>query len=554
MNESKKMRTHADAIVDFFALCHRAGVHSFVACAGARNAPFVLALEYWEHAFEVHSAVDERSAAFWALGQARKTEAPVVVCVTSGTAVAECLPAMIEAHYSGAKLWILSADRPLRLRYTGAPQAMPQSELFSPFCEQIIDEDLLADWYQRFESPHRLDSWDRVHWNFRLDEPLLDDARFRRQKNSNDSASIQDVSTSRTHKLITTEPLPGPRPLVIVSTLLESSHQGVRKLLESFPRVPIFMEGPSGLSMGPAPGACIAIGDPTLAVATATSVIRIGGIPIHRVWRDLDQKFSDLPVLHYSDQSYVGLARGEVQPLSKIAELVSDMSSRSVDADWVTSIQAANDSWLMSLSQLIRDFPEAEESMVYEWMCRKLGLHASEALLVSAPKISIAPPVGIYLGNSLPVRHWDFLSGVLNHKHSPTFQASVWANRGMNGIDGQIASFFGISAGDPSQPIHALMGDLTVAYDVGALLHSTPATGSSLTIIDNAGGQIFGRLFDSKLLVNRPKINWDRLIEALGHESWMQVLHPCATETFHFHQQSVRALRKAQSIVDGGRS
>ena len=102
--------------------CAEAGITDYVVCAGARNAPLVLALveaegiALWNH-------FEERSAGFFALGRTTDTGRPCAVVTTSGTAAAELLPAVIEAHYQGRPLLVITADRPVAFRGSGAPQA-----------------------------------------------------------------------------------------------------------------------------------------------------------------------------------------------------------------------------------------------------------------------------------------------------------------------------------------------------------------------------------------------------------------------------------------------
>src|SRR5438094_6824405 len=103
------------------------GVVDFCICGGSRNAPLIAALETG------YTFVDERSAAFFALGRAKRDGKPVAVITTSGTAAAELLPATIEAYYSGAPLVLITADRPARFRGTGAPQSIEQPGLFGVY-------------------------------------------------------------------------------------------------------------------------------------------------------------------------------------------------------------------------------------------------------------------------------------------------------------------------------------------------------------------------------------------------------------------------------------
>src|SRR5258706_8231561 len=106
----------------------RRGATDFCVCAGSRNAPLLAVLGASD--LRIFSFVDERSAAFFALGRAKLTGRPVAVVPTSGTAVAELLPAAVEAHYSGTRLILITADRPSRYRGTGAPHAIEQGDLF----------------------------------------------------------------------------------------------------------------------------------------------------------------------------------------------------------------------------------------------------------------------------------------------------------------------------------------------------------------------------------------------------------------------------------------
>jgi 2-succinyl-5-enolpyruvyl-6-hydroxy-3-cyclohexene-1-carboxylate synthase len=128
------------------------GVVDFCVCSGSRNAPLIAVIE------RAYSFVDERSAAFFALGRAKRDERPVAVITTSGTAVAELLPATIEAFYCGVPLVLITADRPARYRGTGAPQAIEQEAIFGAYASRSA-----GDWNRRMP----------LHINVEFDEPLL---------------------------------------------------------------------------------------------------------------------------------------------------------------------------------------------------------------------------------------------------------------------------------------------------------------------------------------------------------------------------------------------
>ena len=111
-------------------------VTDVVLCPGSRNSPLSLALLARKD-LRVHTRIDERTAAFFALGLARVSGHHVAVVMTSGTAVANTLPAMVEAHYSHIPLAIISADRPTRLIGTGASQTIEQQGIFGVYADTV---------------------------------------------------------------------------------------------------------------------------------------------------------------------------------------------------------------------------------------------------------------------------------------------------------------------------------------------------------------------------------------------------------------------------------
>ena len=149
-------------ISELIALLQAHGVRDVVLCPGSRNAPLVHALSHYLSGATCHSIIDERSAGFYALGLALATHRTVVVCCTSGTAVANLHPAVAEAYYQGVPLVVLSADRPERWIGQWAGQTLPQPGLFSSlvreavqlpephteeerwYCNRLINEALLA--------------------------------------------------------------------------------------------------------------------------------------------------------------------------------------------------------------------------------------------------------------------------------------------------------------------------------------------------------------------------------------------------------------------------
>jgi 2-succinyl-5-enolpyruvyl-6-hydroxy-3-cyclohexene-1-carboxylate synthase len=132
------------------------GVEEFVVCGGSRNAPLIVALAD----ARTLAFVDERSAAFFALGRCKRDDKPVAVVTTSGTAVGELMPATIEAYYSGMPLVLITADRPARFRGSGAPQTIEQVGIFGSYAATATE-----NWNRR----------QPLHLNVEFDEPLIDE-------------------------------------------------------------------------------------------------------------------------------------------------------------------------------------------------------------------------------------------------------------------------------------------------------------------------------------------------------------------------------------------
>src|SRR5881409_2516833 len=116
----------------------RAGLRHSVVSPGSRSTPIALALDRHPDV-TVHVNLDERAGAFFALGIAKATRTPVAVACTSGTAVVELFPAAVEASQSRTPLVLLTADRPARLRGTGANQTIFQAELFGRYARRSLD-------------------------------------------------------------------------------------------------------------------------------------------------------------------------------------------------------------------------------------------------------------------------------------------------------------------------------------------------------------------------------------------------------------------------------
>lgn len=420
-----------------------AGVEEFCVCAGSRNAPLLAVLGASNA--RLFSFVDERSAAFFAIGRGKQHGRPVAVVTTSGTAVAEMLPAAIEAYYSGIPLVLISADRPARFRGTGAPQSIEQEGIFGGYAETSLE------------------TWSRarpLHLNVEFEEPLLDVLEHGTPNTEHGTGDAEHGTRNSEHG--TRSAAPGVRPLVIIGALAPRHRERVKAFARSL-QAPVYAEALSGLREDPELPLILS-GERMIARGNFGSVIRIGNVPTLRFWRDLETL--ELPVTHYSDLPFTGLTRGDVHPVEALPALRGER-----DEEFFARDRAA----AARFTEILEEEPASELAM-FRALSRELPAGAR-----------------VYLGNSLPIREWDLAAT----REPRGF--SCEANRGANGIDGQLSTFFGWAA--PGVHNVCVIGDLTAIYDLGApwIVRQLDAQ-VRIVIVNNGGGRIFGRVASLRAL------------------------------------------------------
>jgi 2-succinyl-5-enolpyruvyl-6-hydroxy-3-cyclohexene-1-carboxylate synthase len=432
-----------------------AGATEVCVCAGSRNSPLLVVLGTRDD-LRLFSFVDERSAAFFALGRAKLHGAPVAVVTTSGTAVAELLPAAVEAYYSGIPLILITADRPARFRGTGAPQSIEQEGIFGVYAESSLE------------------TWTRtrpLHINIEFDEPLIDGVVLQTTPHPRELPPRVTFSLPQPHRGGENVPKADAgrsraarfaHPLVIVGGLPPHHREHVREFIRTL-NAPTYAEALSGLREDLSLS-LITSGERMIARADFDSVIRIGNVPTLRFWRDLDN--SEIPIVHYSDLPFPGLTRGEVHPIEELPPLTGTREETFFARD---REQAAR------LARILDDEPLSELAMI-RTLSREL-----------------APDTRVYLGNSLPIREWDLAAT----RESRGFEYE--ANRGANGIDGQVSTFLGWC--DAARDLCSVdnvcvVGDLTAIYDLNApwIVPQLGAMRCRIVIVNNGGGRIFSRV------------------------------------------------------------
>lgn len=430
------------------------GVVDFVVCAGARNLPIIELLQsqkkltQWSH-------FEERSAGFFALGRTRATGEPCCVVTTSGTAVAELLPAVIEAHYQSRPLIILSADRPKNYRGSGAPQAIEQVDIFSDYVESSIDiegEELdLNAWSGRRP----------LHINLCLEEsPKVEITEY----------EIGDFIPTRERfqvgQLVNFLQNTWDGLVVALGGLEPEDREEVFYFLKDL-GVPVVADATSGLREACAKN-LVANPEKLIHSSMLGKVLRIGEVPVGRFWRDLEN-LKDIEVMSISRSSYSGLARESTLVTGQISRILKGVGKIDSIGDVSDLLKENTRDWGV-VDELLERYPDSEPAMI-----RAASWYA-------------AAGQAIYLGNSLPIREWNSFA------QREIFMEYIYANRGANGIDGQVATWLGWAA--ELENSCAVLGDLTTLYDMAAfsLLEQVGKGGKVLIVVNNSGGKIFSRL------------------------------------------------------------
>ena len=478
-------KTNSLLAAEVLAVLRGAGVRTLIVCPGGRNAPLVLAADASRGAFEVFNFFEERSAAFFALGRIRRDNRPVAVITTSGTAAAELLPAMLEAVHGSWPLIAVTADRPRKLRGTGAPQTIDQTPLFAAARVPVIDID----------APGQLSDLPRgaVHLNVCFDEPLAT-APVALSPGTAGTAVSPDAWMSedeaRGHWRDFFERV--RNPLVLVSSLTADEARTVAPWLAALSS-PLYLEEVSQLrGHRNLQEFSLHAGERILSSpecrAACDGVLRIGGVPTPRIWRDLEDDAR--PVLHISRAPFPGLARkSAVVPLTHFRTLTDDEAPSGGD----NAVLFARDRHIAQ---------DTTELLMGESHC--------EATLVRAAAEKFAKNARILLGNSLAIREWDLAAPRL--ESGRTF----FGNRGVNGIDGLVSTALGLAGTD--RPAAALIGDLSALYDMAGLWPAAQLEGADITVavINNGGGKIFDRMFKNASFLNTHSLHFRGWAEMFG--------------------------------------
>jgi 2-succinyl-5-enolpyruvyl-6-hydroxy-3-cyclohexene-1-carboxylate synthase len=493
----------ATALVDALA---DGGVRHVCLSPGSRSTPLALALARDERV-TVHVHLDERSAGFFALGIAAATDAPVAITCTSGTATTEYLPAIVEASQSRRRLIALTADRPPRLRGTGANQTIDQAELYGRYVRAYLEppvpgeDGTAASWFDtgvRALTDAARPPAGPVHVNCCFEEPLVpDDAASWSRRAAPAAPEVEhdpDAMSAALDAFVAS--YAGRRGVITIGALRPPKTLSLLSL-GALLGWPVLAEPLSGLRLDASDaGRALAAGQLLLDDETwlrghrPEVVLQIGATPTTRASQRLVTAAGALVVLDrdHLDPDPNGLAERRIavdpEAFAGLAWDRRDELTWTPPDEWLSAWRAADLQAHAAVDRLLDGCAEPFEGRI----ARDLG--------------AFIPHGGaLWVGSSMPVRDLDVYLAPRRPPRiwNPGDLMRVMGNRGASGIDGSVATILGVAAADVG-PTYALLGDLTFLVDAGSLLWTGAAAPDVvMVVIANRGGQIFSMLDQARL-------------------------------------------------------
>lgn len=465
--------TFAATLVDEWVRC---GVTDAVVSPGSRSTPLVLALDA-HPGIRVHVHVDERSAAFMALGLGLTRGRPAIVVTTSGTAASHLHPAILEAHHARVPLIACTADRPPHLHHVAAPQTVEQRDLFGEAVRWSHEPGLAvgipaATWRALAaravaEAVSGPSGPGPVHLNLAFDEPLVAEPADLPPGRSESRPWFSVVSSGSSEVLL--QRLEGNGVVVAgrgacgdAAVLGEALGWPVladpRSRARATPNA-IAAFDPILRAIGDElrPEVVVRVGDPPASKVLATWLASLDGathvlVDPHGVFADPDRTAA------------IVLRASAVAACAALATAAAP-----ADGNWLDRWRQAEAAAQAAISEVLRSYQTLTEPAVARTLTQHLG--DEHALLVAS---------------SMPVRDVEWFG------HP---QQRVWlgANRGANGIDGLVSTAVGIAL--KGHHVVALLGDLAFLHDTNGLLGLRDrGVDCTFVVVDNGGGGIFSFL------------------------------------------------------------
>lgn len=428
------------------------GIQDVVLSPGSRNAPLSIAFYEAENMglIKLHVRIDERGAAFFALGIAKATGRYVPVVCTSGTAVANLYPAVLEAHHSDVKLLLLTADRPSRLRKTGSNQTTIQKQIFGDFVRTHIDT------ATPIELSHLLNGRGPIHINLQFEEPLLPDAA---QQDEDWLKGIHAVALpQKSHPRVSIRTSTTRNLVIVGHDRAGIDAEKIVRFAKDF-GAPIIAEDPLVFPHAIAHAPIILSDERTRAALLPEKVIVIGRTTLSR-----------------SINSFIATSPYTIVIDPRIEKIDTERKADEVHYQLPTIEGKVdrNDLWFDKWAKYESKAKVAVE-ILPEWC---------EARALQTITRELQNDAAFFVSSSRPIRDIESFATARDG-------VTTYANRGLAGIDGNLSTAMGIATFH--EETVAVLGDLAFLHDVSALAQPTkdPLT---IIVIDNDGGGIFSTL------------------------------------------------------------
>lgn len=483
-------------------ILYKLGVRHSCISPGSRNSTLTIAFSEYP-GMECFSSIDERSGAFFALGLAKKTQVPVAVISTSGTAAANYFPAVIEANLNRIPLLILTADRPAYLVNTGANQTIDQHDLYGRQIRTCIDmglpsspENLAAQLRRGYlnasglsHNGFQVNPAGPVHLNFPFAEPLLDEKEYHSPIALNQELlkklEIRAVEKIKAKfagfpEILEQSILDAEKLLIICGEgLIQQEKFDLVKLAE-LTGAPILADQLSGLRFGfTCDFICTKFGNYSDQISEPDLILRFGKKPNSKSLNAFMDEFKKKTLLF--------------DPVGRFNDDAGQVHSYSVSDVW-NQISMKNSQGADPSSQFQKHGEFLNHLLTLEEKQKKVKSGKtedsfSEENIVSQLFDYLPEKSNIFIGNSLPIRYVD------QHVSGTDKNLNIFANRGASGIDGIISSALGMAAAGKKTDNYLLIGDVSFFHDLNGLqLAKKYKINLTILVLNNGGGQIFKKL------------------------------------------------------------
>ncbi|WP_117148904.1 2-succinyl-5-enolpyruvyl-6-hydroxy-3-cyclohexene-1-carboxylic-acid synthase [Paraliobacillus zengyii] len=496
MNHTESLTRFVTSFVDEL---YQNGLRDVIISPGSRSTPLAMtfaayrSVKHWIN-------MDERSAAFFALGIAKQTKRPVALVCTSGTAAANYYPAIIEAFYSRVPLLILTADRPHELRDVGAPQAINQIHLYGDYVKWFHDMSLpeltdqqgnyvrgkAAAAYKIANTANRA----AVQVNFPFREPLVPDFSLDNLWDENKETAHLEVKQGKKqlsaeqlialHKQFLTK----QKGLIVCGPMEDQQAQKEIIALANAWQLPLLADPLSQLRSGDY--------DKSNVIESYDAILK------HKQTRDL---FRPDFVIRFGAQPVSKPYTLWLKENPQIDHYVVEEAEGYREPIGHQSTVIYADPQLFCQGLITNPVPYFDQNWLKEW--QKGNSIAKKVLQKSASQVITEGDVVQYIEEIIPNNSTFFVGNSMAIRDVDTFwfntdkQIRILANRGANGIDGVTSSALG--AASSAERVTLLLGDLSFFHDQnGLLMTKRYSLNITIVLINNNGGGIFSFLPQAK--------------------------------------------------------